>query len=56
MKYKAQQKVKAAAEKRYQRIREYAAANPDKTQREVGDHFGVTDFTVRKALKGKVEK
>ena len=50
MKYARQQKEKAAAERRYLRIQHYAQEHQDMTQREIGDHFGVTDATVRKAL------
>jgi len=55
MKWKTQLKEKAVAEKRYLRIQFYAQEHRDLTQREIGDHFGVTDATVRKALAFKVK-
>jgi len=51
MKYQTQLKQKEQAQRRYVRIAEYVEKHPELSQKEVGEHFGVTDQIVRKALK-----
>lgn len=49
-KHLAQQKQKQEAQQRFLKIFAYAVKHPDLTQRQIGDHFGVSDFPVRRAL------
>ena len=50
MKYATQQQVKQEAQARFMKIFRYACDHQGMTQRQIGDHFGVTDFTVRRAI------
>ena len=50
MKYQTQLKQKQEAQARFMKIFRYACDHQDMTQRQIGDHFGVTDFTVRRAI------